>query len=107
MPAGGGSLSATGPQTLSDQANPFGPTNVAAGDYTMTATAPAGFHLVVCTGQGSTSTELVSVPVGGAGVGRFFVAPDVTSPTVTQTLASVILVCSSGQLVPGGSLTAI
>jgi len=106
MPATGGTLSATGPQTLTDEANPFGPTDVAAGDYTMTATAPAGFHLVVCNGQGSTTTETVTVPEGGSGVGRFFVAPDVTPPTVTQTLAGVILVCSSGQLVPGGSLTA-
>jgi hypothetical protein len=106
MPATGGTLSATGPQTLTGESNPFGPTGVAAGEYTMTATAPAGFHLVVCNGQGSTGSETVTVPSAGAGVGRFFVAPDVTPPTVTQTLAGVILVCSSGQLAPGGSLTA-
>src|SRR3954470_12010045 len=100
----GGTLSATGgATTLTDQANPFGPVSVPAGDYTMTATAPAGFHLVVCNGQGSTTGETVTVPQGGSGLGVFYVAPDVVP---TQTLAGVIYLCSSGQVVTGGTLSA-
>jgi uncharacterized repeat protein (TIGR01451 family) len=103
----GGSLSATGQgETFTGQSNPFGPVSVPAGDYTMTATAPAGYHLVSCDAPGSTSPQTVTVPAGGAGLGRFFVAPDVTPPVVTQTLSGVILVCSSGQLAPGGALSA-
>src|SRR4051794_35844445 len=100
----GGTLSATGEgKTFTDQPNPFGSVSVPAGDYTMTATAPAGFHLVVCNGSGSTTTETVTVPAGESGLGEFYVAPDVTP---TQTLAGVIYLCSSGQVVAGGTLSA-
>ena len=73
--------------------NPLAPTGVSAGGYTMTATAPSGFTLVVCggsstpNGSGSTATESVTVPSGGAGVGIFYVVATspVTSPTATTT----------------------
>jgi hypothetical protein len=56
-------------------ANPLGPTPVAAGDYTMTATAPPGYMLVQCGGTANPpDTEKVTVPPGGAGVGIFYVA---------------------------------
>ncbi|MDR3659182.1 MAG: hypothetical protein P4L86_01980, partial [Mycobacterium sp.] len=83
----GGTLGATGPQTVTTQANPLAPMNVKAGSYTMTATAPAGYLLVVCggsstpNGSGSSATESVTVPSGGAGAGVFYVqafAPKLT-----------------------------
>ncbi len=70
----GGSLAATGPQTIAAQPNPLGPTKVAAGTYTMTETNPAGFKLASACGTTS-STQSVVVPSGGAGVGIFYVIP--------------------------------
>jgi hypothetical protein len=75
----GGTLSTTGPQTLS-QPNPIGPAKVPSGTYTMTATPPSGFELVACGGSatvgtsGNTATQQVTVPAGGQGVGIFYVA---------------------------------
>jgi hypothetical protein len=75
----GGTLAATGPQTLAIQANPMAPTSVASGSYTMTAGAPTGFVLVSCGGNdsigstGQTASESATVPAGGAGVGVFYV----------------------------------
>ena len=75
----GGTLAASGPTTVSATPNPLAPTQVNAGGYTMTATPPAGYTLVACTGSstpdssGSTATESVTVPSGGAGVGIFYV----------------------------------
>jgi hypothetical protein len=89
----GGSLAASGPSPVSATPNPLAPTDVGAGGYTMTATAPPGYGLVVCTGSstpsasGTTATEAVTVPSGGAGVGIFYVvaSSDVaTSPTTTS-----------------------
>jgi hypothetical protein len=76
----GGVLEATGPQTVAAQANPLVPTAVATGHYTMTASSPGGYVFVVCGGGatvgsgGTTATESVTSPPGGAGVGRFYVA---------------------------------
>jgi hypothetical protein len=76
----GGTLAATGPQTVTAQANPLAPTSVADGGYTMTAVAPDGYDLVVCGGtatigvDGQTASEPVTVPSGGTGVGLFYVA---------------------------------
>jgi hypothetical protein len=76
----GGTLAATGPQTVASQANPLASTSVADGGYTMTAGAPDGFDLVVCGGtatigvDGQTASESVTVPSGGAGVGLFYVS---------------------------------
>ncbi len=75
----GGTLAATGPQTVASQANPLAPTQVPSGSYTMTATPPSGFELVACGGaatvetSGNTASEPVTVPAGGAGVGAFYV----------------------------------
>src|SRR4051794_15690859 len=105
--ATGGTLSATGQgQTFTDEANPFGPVQVPAGDYTMTATPPTGYHPVVCNGHGSTTSETVTVPSGGAGIGIFYVAPDQGSGSEDQTLAGVIYLCSNGHVVSGGTLSA-
>jgi len=87
----GGTLAASGPTTVSATPNPLAPVPVNAGGYTMTATPPAGYTLVACTGSstpdssGSTATESVTVPSGGAGVGIFYVVatPVVTNPTAT------------------------
>ena len=93
----GGTLAASGPSTLSATPNPLAPTGVNAGGYTMTATAPPGYQLVVCGGSstpnssGSSATESVTVPSGGAGVGIFYVVP------VTQTIAGHIYLCTNGE----------
>ena len=93
----GGTLAASGPTTLSATPNPLAPTQVNAGGYTVTATAPAGYTLVACTGSstpdstGSTATESVTVPSGGAGVGIFYVVP-----VGSQTIAGHIYLCVNG-----------
>ncbi len=106
----GGTLAASGPTTVPATANPLAPTSVGAGGYTVTATTPEGYTLVTCGGSstpdgtGSTATEPVTVPSGGAGVGIFYVTP------VTQTIAGHIYLCSAGAgtttEVSGGTLAA-
>ena len=76
----GGTLGASGPQLIPVQANPLTATSVAAGSYTMTATAPLGYQLVACNGVSASPTQSVVVPSGGAGVGVFYVAPIVAPP---------------------------
>ena len=84
----GGALAASGPQTVASTPNPLQPTGVAAGSYTLTATAPSGYQLVVCNGSssvaagGQSATETVAVPVGGTGNGNFYVTK-VPSPAVS------------------------
>ncbi len=106
----GGTLGASGPSTVPATANPLAPTSVGAGGYTMTATAPAGYQLVTCggsstpNGPGSSATEPVTVPSGGAGVGIFYVAP------IGQTIAGHIYLCNGSNPttteVSGGTLGA-
>jgi hypothetical protein len=98
----GGTVAATGAQTVTSQANPLAPTAVASGGYTMTAGSPTGDLLVACGGSatigsgGLTASEPVSVPSGDAGVGLFYAsAPplgdsggSVTSPPVAGVTAS-------------------
>ena len=90
----GGTLGASGATPVPATSNPLAPTEVGAGTYTMTATPPPGYQLVACGGSstpnasGSTATESVSVPSGGAGVGIFYVTP------VTQTIAGHIYLCN-------------
>jgi hypothetical protein len=72
----GGTLAAIGPQVVPAQANPLASTSVLAGDYTMSAAAPAGYAFVSCagfTGSGSTASVPVTVPVGSQGVGVLYV----------------------------------
>jgi hypothetical protein len=99
----GGTLGATGPQTVSTQPNPLGPVSVAAGTYTMTEANPAGFQLAGACGTLS-PTQSVTVPSGGAGVGIFYVTP------ITQTIAGHIYLCNNGTQttteVAGGTLGA-
>jgi hypothetical protein len=75
----GGTLASTGPQTVGSHGNPLGPMTVGAGTYTMSATSPDTYVFVICGGTatvattGTTATEPVTVPSGGAGVGTFYV----------------------------------
>ena len=82
----GGTLGATGPQTVATQANPLNPMSVLAGSYTMTETNPAGYILAAACGTTS-PTQSVTVPPGGAGVGIFYVTPTTcqVGPGVHQT----------------------
>ena len=105
----GGTLGATGPQTVTVQGNPLNPTTVATGAYTMTATSPSGYKLVTChgsstpDGSGASATEPVTVPKNATGTGYFYV-------TQVQTLAGHIYLCNSGSPtsteIPGGTLAA-
>lgn len=74
--ANGGSFTATGPQNVSGP-NPLSQT-VIAGNYTLTATPPAGDEFVTsCADQTpSGNTQNVTVPPGGTNTGgNFFVIP--------------------------------
>jgi hypothetical protein len=105
----GGTVGATGAQTVPVQGNPLNPINVAAGGYTMTATAPPNFTLVTCGGtstpssDGSSATEPVTVPSGGAGVGIFYVTAVSVSPATTTTTTQPVT--SPSQTTPGGGST--
>ena len=82
-------------------------TDVAAGTFTMSATAPTGDVFVACgvatpptiAGGGLSATQPVIVPSGGAGVGNFYVVTDAPAITVlkSSTTTSVDVV---GQVVP-------
>jgi uncharacterized repeat protein (TIGR01451 family) len=77
----GGTIGASGPVDLKPVAAPMAPTDVPAGAYTLTATAPPGYTLAACHGggvpaaNGLSATETVSVPTGGHGDGIFYAAP--------------------------------
>jgi hypothetical protein len=100
----GGTLGATGPQTVATQPNPLGPTSVAPGIYTMSATSPSSFQLVACDGVSNSPTQTVVVPSGGSGTGIFYVSH------ITQIIAGHIFDCTGGTPttteVPGGTLGA-
>jgi hypothetical protein len=101
----GGTVGATGAQKVPTQGNPLTPINVNAGGYTMTATPPAGFILLTCggnstpTSDGSSATEPVTVPSGGAGVGIFYVTAS-TPATTPTTIAPTQPVTSPSQTTP-------
>ncbi len=96
-----GTLAATGPQNVPAQPNPLHAIDVPSGDYTMTATNPAGFVLENCPAapgnttnriteadiapDGGSATMTVPVPNGGEGIGEFFVAPAHPSLTLKTT----------------------
>ena len=77
-------------------ANPLASTAVAAGTYTMNATAPSGFKFVACGQNGVTipsnasASQSVVVPSGGPGDGKFYVVP------LTQTLQGEVYSCVNG-----------
>ena len=104
----GGKVSASGPSTVAEQANPLSPTVVDSGGYTVSASNPASYHFVFnCGGSSSgtdtSATESVTVPVNGHGVGIFYVARD------QGQLAGHIYDCTSGATtseVNGGTLAA-
>jgi hypothetical protein len=85
----GGTLSATGPQTLTATPNPLAPQDVAAGKYLMTATAPTGYQFVSCDGTAISpgfDTEKVKVPAAGSATGTFYVNPTSVPQTITLTV---------------------
>ena len=97
----------TGLSTVPPTLNPLAPADVIAGSYSMTASSPPGFQLVACGGSsspnaaGTSATESVDVPSGGAGVGVFYAAP--SSPP-----ASVPAGTATNSVTPataGGSVT--
>ncbi len=89
----GGTLGATGPQSVSATPNPLGPSTVEAGTYTMTATAPMNYQLSACGSTTNSATQTVAVPQGGAGGGVFYVTPlspcaaGLTAHTLSATYA--------------------
>jgi uncharacterized repeat protein (TIGR01451 family) len=98
LAAGGSGLSTVGPSP-----NPLGATDVVAGSYTMTATSPPNFLLVSCgagswTPIGTTATQPVTVPTGGAGVGTFYVIPFAPAISLTKS-ASISSYSAPGTLV--------
>jgi hypothetical protein len=113
----GGTVGATGPQTVTTQGNPLNPINVDAGGYTMTATPPTNFTLVVCGGtstpnsDGTSATESVTVPSGGAGVGIFYVTAisttPVTTPVTTPTTPTSQPTTSPSQTTPTTTATTL
>jgi hypothetical protein len=108
----GGSIGATGADAIvGPSANPLLPTEVPAGSYDMSASAPAGYHFVTCglNNPAHPDEQTVEVPAGGTGAGIFYV--DHIAPVRTQTIAADIYLCP-GNTTPtttevlGGSLTA-
>ncbi len=101
--ASGGSI--TVPSAGLSSGNPLAPTAVAAGTYTVNATAPSGQQFVACGQSGvtiatsSTAHQSVTVPAGGTGNGRFYVSA--TAPTY-----GYLEICkSSANGVTSGSFT--
>jgi hypothetical protein len=89
-----GKVSAAGPTTIAQQANPMSAT-VLSGDYTVTGVAPAGFHLVACNNQTESSTRTVHVPANGSAEAVFYVTHD------RGSLAGTIIDCASGKAATG------
>lgn len=106
--------------TITSQANPVPVTNVEAGAYTLTATAPAGSVFVSCGGGASigspATSALQSYTLGSGenGEANFFVAsaPQSVTPVIptTQTLGAHIYLCLNGSSsmveINGGQLSA-
>jgi uncharacterized repeat protein (TIGR01451 family) len=101
----GGTLAASGPQTLGSSPNPLGNTDVGSGAYTMTATTPPGYVLVICGGTstpapaGNTANEAVAVPAGGAGVGIFYVSKNVAPALTVVKSATESSFSAAGQTI--------
>jgi hypothetical protein len=85
-----------GPVTKPAAQNGISYSPVASGDYTEVATPPAAYHFVYNCGTGSTGTETqatfagIHVPVGGEGVGKFYVVHD------SGTIIGHIYDCTGG-----------
>jgi hypothetical protein len=88
----GGTISASGPQSVSAAANPVSYPEVKPGSYLVSAGAPHDYHFVPCH-SGATivssgaATLTVSVPANGSGSAKFFVdANNVVVPTSTKVV---------------------
>ncbi len=107
----GGTLTFSTQDGVLSSDNPLFPLNVAAGSYSMRATAPFDTQFVPCGQTGVTidspeaARQTIVVPAGGAGDGKFYV---VTPTTPTQTIQGEIYRCVNGapstSLVSGGTL---
>ena len=97
-----GTMAATGGTPIPQAANPLSPTTVATGDYTVTATVPSGYVLVLCGGQGVNS-QTITVHSGETATAIFYAAG-------RGHLDAHIYDCTAGVLgttdVPGGTVTA-
>ena len=101
----GGTIGATGPETVKPVPDPLAATDVPAGSYIMTATDPPGYTLLGAAGTSgsslsavlgaATQTETVNVPAGGNGVAIFYIAPKAGS--VPPQPASISLASSALQ----------
>jgi len=82
-----GTVSASGPTTIGSQVNPLDNGTVKAGDYTVNATAPSGYHFVQCQAglpndTDGTAARAVNVPVNGTGTATFYVAKNPINPAL-------------------------
>jgi hypothetical protein len=102
VPGGTLAVSQNNTTVIPAGSNPLAPTSVPAGTYTMTVTVPTGYHLAKDCGSTS-STQSVTVPSGGQGVGIFYVKK------LNQTIAGHIYLCHNGSQttneITGGTLT--
>jgi len=90
-----GTLSAAGPSTVASQANPLDVTNIASGQYLVSAGAPSGFMFVDCDSEATligdpplNATKSTTVPTNGTGTAVFYVVeipPPALSVTVDKT----------------------
>ncbi|HZU79965.1 MAG TPA: hypothetical protein VE991_08610, partial [Acidimicrobiales bacterium] len=79
----GGTIAASGPQSIAGQANPLTLTSVAPGSYTVNATAPTNYVFTTCASGGhltigtppTTANTSVVVPPNGTGSAIFYAVP--------------------------------
>ncbi len=96
----GGTLTFSTVDGVLSSENPLQALTVAAGSYSMRATAPSGQQFVACGQTGvtidtppDTARQTIVVPPGGAGDGKFYVVA-VTPPS--QTIQGEIYLCVNG-----------
>ncbi|HET6793207.1 MAG TPA: hypothetical protein VFH45_02120 [Acidimicrobiales bacterium] len=84
----------------------------AAGDYTLSATAPHGYQFDGCGQSGvsidnppTTASQTLSVPAGSVVNGDFYVTPVAPKSTIAGSILSCVSGAPSSSQVPGGALT--
>lgn len=101
-----GTISVSGPQSMSAAANPVSYPQVTPGSYLVSAGAPQGYHFVPChTGATIVSSHAarltVSVPANGSGSAKFFVDPNtVVVPTSTHLVRRVVVKAAAVTFMP-------
>jgi len=96
----GGTLGATGATPVATQGNPLGSVVVQTGNYTVTATAPAGYTLAACNGKGAGGTQPVTVQATTPGTAAFYVTKN---PTPTNNGGAQGANGANGATVPAGN----